>query len=67
MRVFVERYFHGKYNDDFVNEVKKYYKIFFQKFNDLPPISFHLFLLPIEDKSELVSDLDYKLKIWQSI
>jgi hypothetical protein len=56
-----------EYKDAFNKEITGHYLKFIKKFKDLPPVSFHLFLLPIENKAELVSTLDTKLKAWQTI
>ena len=56
-----------KYQDDFEKEISKHYYDFAKKYKSLPQVCFHLFLLPIEDKAELIEALDSKLKIWQSI
>lgn len=56
----------SEYIDDFREEVEKGYSNFAGK--SLPAnVSIHLFLLPLEDKKQLVQELDKQLKGWQGI
>ena len=53
------------YKKAFRQEIMNHYATFTSK--KLPPITIHLFLLPLEEKKKLIKELDRKLKAWQSI
>lgn len=55
-----------EYIDDFCDEIMNNYKKF--KSKDLPTnVTVHLFLLPLELKEKLITELDHKLRGWQGI
>lgn len=62
-----------KYNnnsDEYVQEISEEFHRFHKNFCDKLgefPLTIHLFLFPLNTKSELISSLEDKLKIWQSL
>jgi HamA len=55
------------YLNDFHQEIFKLFQKFSEKISGFPPVRFHLFLMPIEDKAQLIAGLNEKLKVWQQI
>lgn len=51
----------------FREEVQQHFQTFCSKIAGLPPIRFHLFLLPLDEKGKLVDALHAKLRAWQQI
>ncbi len=56
-----------EYVSAFCEEGQRYFETFCSKIGDIPPVRFHLFLLPLYDKEKLVAALHYKLRAWQQI
>ncbi|MBE7641404.1 DUF1837 domain-containing protein [Salegentibacter sp. BLCTC] len=61
---------HEKFTDDYVDEIKseleRLHNNFSNKIGDFP-LTVHLFLLPLNTKKALVTKLEEKLKVWQSL
>lgn len=55
------------YIREFCGEIAQHFAKFREKAENLPPVRIHLFLLPIEDKENLIAALHAKLKAWQEI
>lgn len=51
----------------FHQEVFERFQSFSEKVSGFPPVRFHLFLMPIEEKTSLIDGLNEKLKAWQQI
>lgn len=55
-----------KYCEEFRNEIMQHYSSFSSK--ELPKnVTIHLFLFPLQAKSQLIAELDKKLKGWQNV